>query len=235
MLSSYGENQLELLMSEKPLSLGERIMKARIKAGLTQAELARMLGVTRPAVGQWEKDKTSPSFEKLREIAKLTGVTPQSLFFDQEAVVADTSAVYQPSEVSRLEARVRAVPEISSVQAGAWTEVGYVEEDLAEAKHWPCPVECSEHTFALRVEGDSMAPTYPRGSIIFVDPEVPAISGKKVVAKLVNEDRATFKQYIEDGGQKMLKAMNPNWPEKYIPINGNCEIIGTVIFAGTEE
>ncbi|HGZ0460528.1 TPA: LexA family transcriptional regulator, partial [Escherichia coli] len=25
---------------------------------------------------------------------------------------------------------------------------------------------------------------------------------------------------------------NPNWPEPYIKINGNCSIIGTVIFSG---
>lgn len=79
-----------------------------------------------------------------------------------------------------------------------------------------------------------MAPTFPPGSIIFVDPEVPPISGKKVVAKLVDESKATFKQYIEDGDSKLLKAMNPNWPEPYVPINGNCVIIGTVVFAGTE-
>ncbi len=79
-----------------------------------------------------------------------------------------------------------------------------------------------------------MAPYFPQGHIIFVDPEVVAISGKKVVAMLSDSNEATFKQYIEDGGQKMLKAMNPNWPEPYIAINGNCRIVGTVIFAGAE-
>ncbi|VDG84201.1 phage repressor [Shigella dysenteriae] len=45
----------------------------------------------------------------------------------------------------------------------------------------------------------------------------------------------TFKRLIEDGTQRYLKALNPNWPEPYIKINGNCSIIGTVIFSGKPE
>ncbi|GAB2798930.1 LexA family transcriptional repressor [Halomonas shantousis] len=128
----------------------------------------------------------------------------------------------------------RHVPEISWVAAGCWTDVDECNVNLTDAPYWPCPVSCSENTFALRVEGDSMAPTFMPGTLIFVDPEVMPISGKKVVAIMTDTNQATFKQYIEDGGQKMLKALNPNWPQQYVPINGNCRIVGTVIFAGME-
>jgi len=119
------------------------------------------------------------------------------------------------------------------VQAGEWTETG-VALNISEAALWPCPVKCGSDTFALRVEGLSMAPAFPPGTIIFVDPAVMPESGKKVIAFLEEENTATFKQYFAEDGNKYLKAMNPEWPSQYVKINGNCRIIGTVVFAGAE-
>ena len=84
--------------------------------------------------------------------------------------------------------------------------------------------------FALRVKGQSMAPRYEPGLIIYVDPEVVPFDGDDVVAMLTDDNEATFKQYVEEpGGKKMLKARNPGWPEPWVAINGNCQIIGVVI------
>lgn len=214
-------------------SLGQSIKRARKAAGLTQRELAERVGVTRPAVGQWESDATSPGYAMLDAVAKELNTTAQKILFGGDQV-SEEAAHYPVGNVRPGPTSARYVPEISWVQAGVWTEVDELSLDLSEATHWPCPVACSDRTFALRVEGDSMAPYFLQGSLIFVDPEVMPISGKKVVALLTDSNQATFKQFIEDGGQKMLKAMNPNWPQQYIPINGNCRIVGTVVFAGME-
>lgn len=48
-----------------------------------------------------------------------------------------------------------------------------------------------------------------------------------VVAKLENENEATFKQYMIDAGRSYLKALNPHHPPTII--NGNCKIIGVVV------
>ncbi|MBF6023541.1 helix-turn-helix domain-containing protein [Lysobacter niastensis] len=56
-------------------SMSSRIRRARVSAGLTQAELARRLGVQRSAVTQWERDSgTHPSVAHLAQIACETGV-----------------------------------------------------------------------------------------------------------------------------------------------------------------
>jgi transcriptional regulator with XRE-family HTH domain len=56
-------------------SMPSRIRRARIMAHLTQAELARRLGVQRSAVTQWERDAgTHPSVSHLAEIASETQV-----------------------------------------------------------------------------------------------------------------------------------------------------------------
>ncbi len=55
-------------------SMALRIRQARIRAGLTQSELARRVSVQRSAVTQWEKDDgTHPSVDHLAKIACETG------------------------------------------------------------------------------------------------------------------------------------------------------------------
>ncbi|WP_353460124.1 LexA family protein [Halomonas elongata] len=215
-------------------TLRNRLIETRRRIGLTQAQVARRSGMSQAAYQKLESGR-SLSSRKLASIARTLNVTAEWLEAGGDTPSQSQVDHTDTGNVSPITSGGRSVPEISWVQAGEWTDVENVEDiNLSEVRHWPCPVSCSARTFALRVEGDSMAPTFPPGSIIFVDPEVPPISGKKVVAKLVDESKATFKQYIEDGDSKLLKAMNPNWPEPYVPINGNCVIIGTVVFAGTE-
>ena len=56
-------------------SMPARIRRARTMASLTQAELARRLGVQRSAVTQWERDNgTHPSVMHMTQIASETSV-----------------------------------------------------------------------------------------------------------------------------------------------------------------
>lgn len=122
-------------------------------------------------------------------------------------------------------------PLISWVSAGQWLEA--VEPyKLEEIEEWPeTTAHAGENAFWLTVRGDSMTSpvgfTVPEGMIILVDPSKEAKSGKLVVAKLINDNEATFKMYVEDAGRRFLKPLNPQYP--VTEINGNCQIIGTVI------
>lgn len=58
------------------MSIGARIRAAREQIGLSQAQLARSLGITRSACSQWEaSDGTAPKRERLEQIAQLLGVS----------------------------------------------------------------------------------------------------------------------------------------------------------------
>lgn len=59
------------------MKLSTRIRNTRLRAGLSQAELAERLGVSRTAVCNWEssKGRTQPSGERLAQIATLAGVS----------------------------------------------------------------------------------------------------------------------------------------------------------------
>lgn len=58
-------------------------LSCRKKAGLTQMEVAKALGVSDAAVCQWEKGETMPSGKRLPEIAKLYKCTVDKLLKEE--------------------------------------------------------------------------------------------------------------------------------------------------------
>ena len=59
----------------KGTHIGDRIREARSKAGLTQAGVAQLLGVSSHAVWSWEAGRMKPSHEHLVELAYRCEVT----------------------------------------------------------------------------------------------------------------------------------------------------------------
>lgn len=64
----------------KPTLVSNRIRAHRDAAGLTQAELARSVGVTRQTLIAIEQQKYSPSLELAFQIARAFGVGLDDLF-----------------------------------------------------------------------------------------------------------------------------------------------------------
>ena len=57
------------------MTLREKLIVSRNKAGLSQMELANQLGVSRQAVSRWESGDTTPTMDKLKALAKIYGVS----------------------------------------------------------------------------------------------------------------------------------------------------------------
>lgn len=116
------------------------------------------------------------------------------------------------------------VPIISWVAAGDYMEatdpnaVGFADEWIETR------VKVNRHTFALRVDGDSMMPDFMPGMILVVEPEMEALPGDYVIAKN-GDNEATFKQLVKDGGTFYLKPLNDRYP--IMPL-GDAQIIGVV-------
>lgn len=66
-------------MSKELFGLGERIKQLREAKGLTQAELARILGLSRSAVNAWEMGLSVPSVSYIVALSKLFGVSSDML------------------------------------------------------------------------------------------------------------------------------------------------------------
>jgi transcriptional regulator with XRE-family HTH domain len=52
---------------------GLLIREARLRAGLSQGELAERSGKDRAQIARWERDTVQPSFETLRELVRACG------------------------------------------------------------------------------------------------------------------------------------------------------------------
>lgn len=57
------------------MELDEKLTQARKAAGLTQADIAARLSVSRQAVSRWESGQSKPSTERLLELAKIYDVS----------------------------------------------------------------------------------------------------------------------------------------------------------------
>lgn len=214
------------------MNIGDRVRRARKKAGLTQKQLGDAVGVRQATISDLEKGE-SRSSSYLVQISRVCDVNADWLAtgkgdMDQKGAEISEHPAFKESNVAPPPKMEGYVPVISWVQAGAWTEMCNV--DFLSEEVVPRPPACSDSTFALRVKGQSMAPRYEPNLIIYIDPEVIPFDGDDVVAVLTDSNEATFKQFVEEpGGGRMLKARNPSWPDPWVPINGNCEIIGVVI------
>ncbi|MFN3864156.1 MAG: helix-turn-helix domain-containing protein [Erythrobacter sp.] len=60
-------------------SLGVRLNRLRREAGLTLADVALRLGVSKPTVWAWEKGKARPLPERMAAIAEALGAAPEDL------------------------------------------------------------------------------------------------------------------------------------------------------------
>lgn len=84
-------------------TLGDRITAAREAAGMTQAELARRMGVRLPTVAAWEDDQAEPRANRLQMLAGLLGVSLRWL------LTGEGDGLGAPVEDPRLQADARAL------------------------------------------------------------------------------------------------------------------------------
>ena len=68
------------------MTTGQLIKAARKKAGMTQEELGKKIGVSGSSMAQWENDLRNPKLDTLQRIAAALGVPVQELISDWEAV-----------------------------------------------------------------------------------------------------------------------------------------------------
>ena len=78
------------------MTLCEKLTQARKAAGLTQADVAAKLNVSRQAVSRWESGDTTPTMDKLKTLARIYGVSLDWLCSD--------AADREPPEAAKPEA-----------------------------------------------------------------------------------------------------------------------------------
>lgn len=203
-----------------------------------QVDFANALGMSPAYVNHLLTGFRNIGEKKAREIEKKLNLSHLELDADYiEGQVIRPEFPKPESNVAYIDKQLPKVPLISYVSAGHWC-AAIDNYQINDAEKWlDCPAPHGEHTFALRVDGDSMTSqhqgdTFPSGTLVFIDPEKPYFSGSYVVAKILHKDEVTFKKYVVDGGKQWLMPLNPQY-EKIELVEG-MHICGVLCFAGRE-
>lgn len=109
------------------MTLGERLIQLRAKAGLNQDTLAEQLGVSRQSVSKWENDASVPDLEKL---VKLSGVFGVSLDELVKGEVPDSAA---PAVKGRRDGRGTSAPPATSF--GSFVAAGICAAGRSQRRH----------------------------------------------------------------------------------------------------
>jgi transcriptional regulator with XRE-family HTH domain len=75
------------------MSIGSRIRQARLKAGLSQAQLAKEVGVSAGAIGNYESGYSSPKDEILYTLMRVLNVDANFIYQDFISPSANKSEV----------------------------------------------------------------------------------------------------------------------------------------------
>lgn len=202
-------------------STGQRIRALRRSKKLTQVQLAKIAGVSSPAVTEWEKDSYLPKAASLEAMANEFGVTSEYIL---------TGKGGEPKTEHNVAPVVpKMAPVLSWVQAGVFTNVEAI--DMSRVEEWlPLPDDCDK-CFYLKVQGLSNFPVFEEGDYILVDPTVQydeMQSGDVIVVR--KHDEATFKRLvIETDNSRYLQAINPEFKPNIIPLDEECIFVGEVI------
>jgi SOS-response transcriptional repressor LexA len=207
---------------------------------LLKTDIWKAAGKTSGAATNWFDGSNGMALDVCFLVAPLLKVNPFWLF-DESQGIDDSYTSNQTNSPQPVLTGIEAPPDLArqnfsfgpdirgTVPLISWVRAGNFSEAIdnmqpGEALEWiETTVPIRSHTFALRVEGDSMEPDFPEGTLLIVEPDMEALPGDFVIAK--NGDDATFKQLTRDGGELFLKPKNERYPIRPL---GNSTIVGVV-------
>lgn len=183
-------------------ALGERY-------GLTASGLARKAGLDPTTFNRSKRETPTgrqrwPSTESIAKVLQATGASLDEFM----ALVSANSGA----------ARRHTRPLIGLAQAG---EGGFFDDaGFATGAGWDeidILADADEHSYALEISGDSMAPVYRDGDTVIVSPAAPIRRGDRVVVKtaagevLAKELKRQTARFVE------LRSLNPAYPDRVVP------------------
>ena len=148
----------------EPLTIGDRIRSARKAAGLNQADLAARVGVSQPAVANWESGVHDPRRMMLTRIAETLGVSPDWL----------ASGARSPREADKhpvaayIRRPLRHTPVIAPTDAVRMLTNPDVDPHTCALDYIPV-TSAAEKLFALFVDDEAIDRAFPRDTLIVVD------------------------------------------------------------------
>lgn len=219
--------------------IGEKIKQYRLANGWTQQELGTKIGMSKNAIGNYEKGFRSPKKNTMFDLAKAFSISIDDLFPPvQKDSASDIQSIYDELEPNRQrkvityaeklwdeqkneeEAKINEVSEaislyqvevVSETAAACGFNYGFGYEDTDRET-----IEVDEkpprHDIATKVSGDSMQPDYQDGDILYLlDKGLTTYNGD--LAVIAYGDRSYFKRIYTENGRLRLVSLNDEYED----------------------
>lgn len=183
----------------------------RMQHGVTQAQLAEVLGMSSSTISMYESGQRLPSFEVLEAIADYFNVSMSVLTGN-----VDTAS---------------RIPVVGRVIAGIPTSA---VEDILDWEEIPNSMARRGDYIGLRVQGSSMEPRFLPGDTVIVRRQ-PDVESGDIAIVFVNGDEATMKRVRKQPGGIMLTAFNSDVYEPQFYSNQQIAELPVVIYGKVVE
>jgi len=217
------------------MTIGSRIRAAREAKGLTQPQLAEIIGnITSNGISMWENNKNRPDFDKLTKLCEALGISSDEILgikidtnrptFEEvernrKIRVLDEHGLEMvdfvvDKEYARMTAKAKKKARILkvdwySIPASAGTGT-FLDSETPEPLLVYESRDAEAADFALSISGDSMEPEFHDGDKVFVK-EQKTIDEGEIGIFVINGDA-----YIKKLGKKCLISLNSRY--KPIPL-----------------
>lgn len=235
-----------------PISMGPVIKAARKKIGLSQTELAEMMGISRLNLVNWESDKYKPEFDLIPSLCRILGVSLDELFgvetnrielSREESILLNTyrglgqmnknillktARTMEDEECYALDAAFKAqylmLDEYDQgLAAGPGCDAGEMRPDYAFVKR----TKISEKADSIfYVSGDSMLPLYHNGDHVYVQSASYVAPGADAV--FFGEEGFFIKRVGKDGRPYSLNRRIPFHTDDWDRLSIQGKVLGIV-------
>jgi len=167
------------------MSFGTLLRDARKKMNMSQDDLAKLLGVNRVSISNYEQDKNTPTLSNLNKIKKILKLSPD--YFEEDKSLIE----------------IKTIPLIGIASCGVPSQ-SY--DDIIE--YIPVPDKFArDGVYAVTAEGDSMLPRIAHGDIVMCDKDAPCENGN-IVHYTTNDGDSGLKKFMLKDGIVTLYPLN---------------------------
>ena len=234
------------------MSIGSRLKLRREELGLTQTELAKLVGVSKGSIGNYESEISSPNENILIKLFSALDCDANYLYHDDINKSNDSISNTELQHIKKYRAldehgkkivdfvlneeydRSTEQDEGELIQTNCIVLTMYEDAVSAGTGEYLNDGRCVEVTvdetplteradFILRVSGDSMEPTYYDGDKVLVQNAVELNVGE--IGIFVLNGQGYIKEYRPEG----LFSHNKKYGIIKINENDRCEVVGRVI------
>lgn len=216
-------------MNPKLKAIGQRLRDARLKAELTQVEVARRIGKSKQIVSAWEAGRVEMPATTLGTLARIVSA-------DVNWLLTGLKTTGEPSDIGAL--RGAYIPKLETPAIIRRASGDPTAATVGQSIHSCFPL--GHDAFAMDVKDAAMLPELAAGDVVVVDPALPMKPGALVAAVVrgggaSKRDRAVvvrrirFRSMQLDGPPYDLVASNTDWPSFAVDDGRGATIVGPIV------